>query len=380
MVKIVKYENSKHETRYKFRLYAGVDEKTGKKRYVKRSNFLSEQDAQKELSKISYQVSTGEFFKQDSNIRFNELLELWFDLYKGTVKPSTFATTKRILNTHVLPLFKDYYVKKITLVDCQRAVNKWFKEYPKQLNRYVFYTTRILDYAVKLEIINKNPFKNVTKPKIKRDASTFTNFYSKAELNQFLHCCKNNGNFKIYTFFRLLAYSGMRKGEALALTWKDINFNKNMITINKTVTMVENNKLVIQSPKTLSSKRNLYMDKETMSILKEWKVKQSHIFYMNGKNILDDRLIFSNKKGSILHPTRPNNWMHQLSKKYGLKYISCHGFRHTHASILFQAGATIKEVQNRLGHADAKTTLNVYTHVTQKEQSETVIKFANYLN
>ena len=73
-------------------------------------------------------------------------------------------------------------------------------------------------------------------------------------------------------------------------------------------------------------------------------------------------------------------WMLLLSKKFGLKYISCHGFRHTHASILFQAGATIKEVQNRLGHADAKTTLNVYTHVTQKEQNETALKFANYLN
>ncbi|HIX01363.1 MAG TPA: site-specific integrase [Candidatus Ligilactobacillus excrementigallinarum] len=380
MVKIVKYENSKHETRYKFRLYAGVDEKTGKKRYVKRSNFLSEEEAQKEVTNITYQINKGEFFKQDSNIKFNELLNLWLDLYKGTVKPSTYATTTRILNKHVLPLFKDYFVKKITLVDCQKAVNKWFKEYPKQLNRYVFYTTRILDYAVKLEIIDKNPFKDVTKPRVKKDASNFTNFYSKAELNQFLYCCKNNGNFKIYAFFRLLAYSGMRKGEALALKWKDIDFNKNMISINKTVTMVENNKLVIQPPKTLSSKRNLYMDSKTMSVLKEWKNNQAHIYYMNGKSALEDRLVFSNKSGAILHPTRPNNWMHQLSKKYGLKYISCHGFRHTHASILFQAGATIKEVQDRLGHADAKTTLNIYTHVTQKEQNETVIKFANYLN
>lgn len=184
----------------------------------------------------------------------------------------------------------------------------------------------------------------------------------------------------MYAFFRLLAYSGMRKGEALALTWKDINFNKNTISINKTVTMVENNKLVIQTPKTLSSIRIIYMDDETMSVLKKWRSKQSHILYMDGKTSLNDRLLFSKNDGSLLHPTRPNNWMHQLTKRYGLKYISCHGFRHTHASILFQAGATIKEVQNRLGHADAKTTLNVYTHVTQKEQNETALKFANYLN
>lgn len=380
MTKIVKYQNKNGETRFKFRYYAGIDDKTGKKRYIKRSNFLNETDAKNALSKITYQVSTGEYFKRDSNIKFNELFTLWLELYKGTVKASTYATTKRILKQHVLPFFKDYFVRKITVVDCQRVVNCWFNEYPKQMKKYIFYTARILEYAIKLEIIESNPMDNVIKPKTKKEPVKFNNFYTKNELNQFLYCCKNNGNFKIYAFFRLLAYSGVRKGEALALTWKDINFNKNTISINKTVTMVENNKLVIQTPKTLSSIRVIYMDAETMDILKEWKSKQSHIFYMNGKSALNDRLLFSKNDGSLLHPTRPNNWMHLLSKKFGLKYISCHGFRHTHASILFQAGATIKEVQNRLGHADAKTTLNVYTHVTQKEQNETALKFANYLN
>ena len=69
----------------------------------------------------------------------------------------------------------------------------------------------------------------------------------------------------------MLAYSGMRKGEALSLKWRDINFNDNTIGINKTVTLVENNKIAIQTPKTISSKRVVYMDSETMSILKTWK-------------------------------------------------------------------------------------------------------------
>lgn len=380
MTKIIKYLNSDHETRYKFRHYAGIDDKTGKKRYIKRSNFISKDEAQSALANIINQVRTGEYYHQESNIKFNELLNQWLELYQGTVKPSTYATTKRIINQHVLPFFKDYYVKKISVVDCQRAVNRWFKEYPKQMKKYIFYSSRILDYAVKLEIIENNPMEKVTKPKSKQEPHKFNNFYTKSELNQFLHCCKNNGNFKIYTFFRLLAYSGMRKGEALALKWHDINFNDNTIDINKTVTLVENNKIAIQTPKTISSKRVVYMDSETMDISKTWKNQQAHIFYMTGKSALDDRLIFSKQDGTPLHPTRPNNWMHLISKKYGLKYISCHGFRHTHASILFQAGATIKEVQNRLGHADAKTTLNVYTHVTQKQQNETALKFANYLN
>ena len=69
------------------------------------------------------------------------------------------------------------------------------------MKKYLFYSSRILGYAVKLEIIQDNPMEKITKPKTKQEPHKFNNFYTKSKLNQFLHCCKNNGNFKIYTFF-----------------------------------------------------------------------------------------------------------------------------------------------------------------------------------
>ncbi|NME31573.1 tyrosine-type recombinase/integrase [Lactobacillus ruminis] len=69
-----------------------------------------------------------------------------------------------------------------------------------------------------------------------------------------------------------------------------------------------------------------------------------------------------------------------MYKKYPQKKITLHGFRHTHASLLFQAGATIKEVQTRLGHSSSKTTLDIYTHVTQSKKQEVAQKFANYID
>ena len=70
-------------------------------------------------------------------------------------------------------------------------------------------------------------------------------------------------------------------------------------------------------------------------------------------------------------------------KKYrdasGVRLISPHGLRHTHCSLLFEAGATLKEVQDRLGHSDIKTTMNIYAHVTEKKKEETALKFAEYL-
>lgn len=70
---------------------------------------------------------------------------------------------------------------------------------------------------------------------------------------------------------------------------------------------------------------------------------------------------------------RPN------TKKYKLSKITTHGLRHTHCSLLFEAGASLKEVQDRLGHSDVKTTMDVYTHVTQKAKDEAILKFSSYI-
>lgn len=73
-------------------------------------------------------------------------------------------------------------------------------------------------------------------------------------------------------------------------------------------------------------------------------------------------------------------WIRQVQLKYDLKQIPTHGLRHTHCSLLFEAGASLKEVQDRLGHSDIQTTMNIYTHVTEKAQEEAINKFSNYLN
>lgn len=72
--------------------------------------------------------------------------------------------------------------------------------------------------------------------------------------------------------------------------------------------------------------------------------------------------------------------MLHVQEKYGLRKISTHGLRHTHCSLLFEAGATIKEVQERLGHSDVKTTMDIYAHVTEKAKDEVAQKFAKYMN
>lgn len=122
------------------------------------------------------------------------------------------------------------------------------------------------------------------------------------------------------------------------------------------------------------------MDDNTVAILKEWKKKQKQDYLKLGFNTLQSKqLMFSNEHNEYLQPTKTRKWIVHVQDKYELGTITTHGLRHTHCSLLFEAGASIKEVQDRLGHTDVQTTMNIYTHVTNEAKEEAILKFADYI-
>lgn len=151
--------------------------------------------------------------------------------------------------------------------------------------------------------------------------------------------------------FRLLGFTGMRRGELMALTWEDINFKNKTISIDKTVTIGLNGKEIIQPPKTHSSIRVISIDDRTLSILKNWRVEQRKLCLMHGHNTSDkSQCLFTNlRTNKRLQVQHPNKAMDKICKKYNFKKIKIHGFRHTHCSLLFEASLSIQEVQDRLG-------------------------------
>ena len=380
MTKIIKYTNKDNETLYKFRFYAGLDELTGKQRYIRRQGFKSEKDAKTELLKIEYLVSTNQYFKSVKSGKFGDVLDEWLALHKETVKASTWQFIELRANKHVRPYFKDMYVDKITLRQCQDFVNKTFKVAPVAYVYSVSIVKNTLDYALRLGMIESNPMLYVIKPKKQANISdNHGNYYNKDELKKFLDVAKNT-NLKKYALFRLLAYSGMRIGECLALTWHDLDYKNNTIAINKTLART-NNGIKIQTPKTKASNRVISLDNETIQVLKMWQLEQRKQLLKVGINAMDSKqLIFSNGKNSFIIVPTVRLAIKQIAKKAGIHSITTHGFRHTHATLLFASGLNIKQVQARLGHSNVQTTLNIYTHAMKEKQDKIGDEFAKYIN
>lgn len=376
MTKIIKYLNNDHETRYKFRHYAGIDDKTGKQRYIKRSNFITKKQAQDELDKIVYELKTGQYYKQDKRMRFKDVYIDWLEQYKATVKITTFNLTKNNIDRYILPVFASYYMDKITLGDCQRLINHIFKKCPSVINLYASYLCRIFDYARRLGIIDENIALDIIKPRQADKQEKDNVYYTREELNKFLAVAKKQ-DLKKYTLFRLLAYSGMRIGELLALTWQDVSFVSKTIRVNKTIVSIQGQKPFIQSPKTKASNRLINMDGETIEILKTWKNYQK-TYYGTTKD--NKQPLFINRNNGYLQNRVVSEWNTNIAKQAGIKHIKLHGFRHTHATLLLKAGVPIKEVQYRLGHSKIDTTLNIYAHVVNDDKSKKIGQdFANYL-
>ena len=380
MIKQYKLKNG--EIRYEFQVYLGTDEATGKQMRTTRRGFKTKKEAELALARIKLQVASGEFRKERAET-FKEVYELWLLQYENTVEQSTFVKTVSLFDNHILPSIGEYKIEKITVDICQKAVNDWAKKL-KNISKVKAYASRVFNFAVKRDFVQKNPFDLVELPRKRNkplpDETDEKNFYTREQLIEFLSCLEKETNVKAYVLFRLLAFSGMRKGEALALTWRDINFKTKEIRINKALSRGKNSKLYIKSTKT-NEARTIKMDEKTMGVLRMWKKKQKEDYFKLGFNTSKpSQLVFSNEKNEFIQPSKTREWILYVQEKYNLKKVTTHGLRHTHCSLLFEAGATLKEVQDRLGHSDIKTTMNIYTHVTKKAQEQAIQKFSSYVN
>lgn len=175
-------------------------------------------------------------------------------------------------------------------------------------------------------------------------------------------------------FFYLAIFTGCRRGELIALTWDDLNFEKATVSIMKSVCRVKK-KLIVKSTKTKKSARLISLPAIVLSLAREWKKEQAYYRLSIGSQWKDGGYIFTRWNGEMMGLETPYQILHRVINNYNaaqtdesarLPLIPLHGLRHTAATLLIGSNVDIRTVSSRLGHADVTTTLNIYSHALKE--------------
>lgn len=244
--------------------------------------------------------------------------------------------------------------------------------------------------ALELELIKKDPTEFAY---VKKDKKTIEQleeeevpkYLEKEELALLLETAKANGLDHDYLVFIILAYTGIRVGELVALKWKDIDFKNHTISITKTYYNPNNNALEYQlvTPKTRKSRRIIIVDEEVIHQLMEHKKVQEEAIERLGDAYYNNDFIFAKMERQYGYPIvikTVQNRMARLLRMSGLNpELTPHSLRHTHTSLLAEAGVSLEQIMERLGHTDDQITKNVYLHITQEMKKEASQKFAELM-
>ncbi len=300
-----------------------------------------------------------------NNKTIREIAVAWKEYKRPYVKQSTMAAYLLILENHLLPAFgendslPEQSVQSFVLekIECGLSVKS------------------IKDILIVLKMVMKFGVKNEWMNYYEWDIKYPTN-----SANKELEVLSVSNHRKIldhiqshFTFTGLGIYislsTGLRIGEICALKWNDINITEGTITVSRTIEriyMVEGEKkhteLVISSPKTRNSCREIPMSKELLAIVKPLK-----------KIVNDDFYVLTNDE----HPTEPRtyrNYYNGLMEKLGIPRLKYHGLRHSFATRCIEAGCDYKTVSVLLGHSNISTTLNLYVHPNMEQKKRCITK------
>ena len=381
---ITQYTLQNGKTYFRLKTYIGTNPETGKPIKVTRSKLKSRKEAELLRNKLKAQGPTAVANKLKVSTErktVEDVYKIWLDNMKLEVRGSTLSRFKDTWRNQTQPEFGNNYIDNISPDHIQNYVNSL-------ASKYVTYKSianqlhRLIRYAIFRHWCDKDPFDFVLMPKrsAKQKRDTSHNFYELDELKHFLEVAKDYSPMK-YTFFLTVASLGCRRGEALALKWSDIDFDRKAVMIQRTVAKDSNGKKTIDDVKNgvhhlVPLSDNLYQ------ILKEYKQNCED----KGINF---EWVFPTKSGSFNWAQQTDLWIkylykfdekrceewnknHPDDKKKPLRKITPHGLRHTLATLLYdgQNGITPKDVQYVLGHKTSKTAMEIYTHVTEKQKQD----------
>ncbi|WP_370014643.1 tyrosine-type recombinase/integrase [Peribacillus sp. B2I2] len=305
-------------------------------------------------------------------------MEFWFTShYQKRIKETTASSRKYLMDKHLIREnpFANKPLSKITTEDIDAFYNlKLDEEYSTSTIRKLHQLlNQAFGQAVKWKKISFNPVINADPPSVKKEEMKIWSF---DEIDSFLNQCKGERH---YLTFLIAIYTGMRKGELLGLKWSDIDFEKKVIRIQRSLSHIPNKGYQLSTLKTKKSKRQVPIQDFLIKALKALKERQETQRKRLGEHYQDQNLVICTEIGTFQDPRNVLRVMKRISEAANVTPIRFHDIRHTHASVLISGGVDIVKVQTRLGHSKPSITLEHYAHMMPNQDDEVADIFHNAL-
>lgn len=374
---IYKITGEKKDGFQKYRVVVNYTDPSGKKKTAERKVYgkAAAEQAEEELRKKVREGSTGQDLRSKP-MTVEELWTLYEEEKKTEIRASTMAKKKSIIATHVLPAIGKMPLRSLAkedILNWRTTMSK--KDLSVTMKNNAYKELRaLLNFAVDRGLIRDNPLKRIPtfRDPYQKSVPEKLRYYTKDQYAKYIAEAEKEAAERndlrawgILVFFEIAYLTGMRKGEIHALRWTDLEDDA-YIWVRRSITQkLKGQKWVETPPKTPSSVRRLQLPKSLKDDLEEHKKRQmsvkgwkSSFFIVGGPDPIPDTSI--------------ENANARFAEAAGLPHITIHEFRHSHASLLCNAGINIKEIARRLGHADVEMTLRTYSHLYPKEEERAV--------
>ncbi|PAV29264.1 recombinase XerC [Virgibacillus profundi] len=366
------YYNAKNAKMWLFR--HKYYDSLGKRKEKYKQGFEKENEAYRALLEVKTNILNGNVKQvSNANLTISEWLDIWYEIHKGDWKVSSQMQRKGAIKYQMKPLLGKYKLSDLDKTTYKRVyINELLKKKYKPSSVHMFHKLFqiAINAAVDDEIIPRNRFNKI----VIEQEDQADNFLTAEELNIFLNAAKSSVTLTNYSLILTLAYTGLRRGEALGLTWDNIGFEGNTLTVERT-----RDKKGVRSPKTKRSYRKIIIDDalvKQLEVYKKWCKKTLLSF---GKHLKDDDYIFiSSRSGEPVTENAINYSFKVILKKTKLKKITPHGLRHTHATILIGQRIPVKVIADRLGNTP-NMILEIYSHSFKELEEESVTAFGESL-
>ena len=320
-------------------------------------------NTQKEVKDKAYELRMlhNMGIELDSDITVAEWAVTWFSTYKTGVSYNTRLMYQRVIDTYILPNLGHYKLKDIKAAHLQKIANEHSKK-GRTMEIFKLTLSQMFAQAVINDILVKNPVDGLRLPNVvkKHEKRALTS----DEVSRIISLDLDK---KTKCFVMLLLYTGMRRGEALAITKDDICFKNMEISVNKSLFFKKNQSEIKHNPKTEAGIRVIPLLDPLKPVLHDY------------LETIPSGYLFTNQNGSTMSLSAYRYMWGQFEKALGSKAITAHIFRHNFATMLYNAEIDVKAAQVILGHKSISVTMDIYTHLSNRHKVVAAQKLNNFL-